>query len=159
MSKPQQASPRIPNHKCCGVVGESESETRKNRQRPQPWVIRKIWIPFTLGIMGYSGYAYIARLCLPMIKRTHGALGSRATGSVLFDLIHVSYAYRFFGSCTIDLLQYSILVDDLGLCQGSSHTDEKTSLNPAFLQVILTSPGYARDVSSIRHVSFLSILI
>lgn len=98
MSKLQQASPRTPNHKCCGVVGESESETRKNRQRHQPWVIRKIWIPFTLGIMGYSGYAYIARLCLPMIKRTQGALGSRATGSVLFELFHFSYAYHFWQS-------------------------------------------------------------
>jgi len=95
MSKPQQALPRVPNHKCCGVVGESKSKTRKNKQRPQPWFIRKIWILFTLGIMGYSGYAYIARLCLPMIKRTQGALGSQATGSELFQVIRFPYAYRF----------------------------------------------------------------
>lgn len=45
--------------------------------------------------MGYSGYAYIARLCLPMIKRTQGALGSQATGSELFQVIRFPYAYRF----------------------------------------------------------------
>ena len=54
-----------------------------------------------------------------------------------------------FCSRAIDLLQYSILVDDLGLFQGWSRSkNETTSVIHAFLQVVVTSPGFARDVSS-----------
>lgn len=66
----------------CGI-GRSVRAARQRRRRKQPWVIRKIWILVTFGIIGYTGYVYIARLCLPMIKRKMWAPASQTTGSML----------------------------------------------------------------------------
>lgn len=65
---------------CCGVV-EEVRERRANRKNGQPWIILKLMIVFTLGIMGYSAYVYISRLCVKMINRRNGAGGSRGAGS------------------------------------------------------------------------------
>ncbi len=70
--------------KCCGVIEEaafSAREKRANRRKPQPWLVRKLMIAVVFGIMGYAAYAYISRLCLPMIEKRAGVIGSRTTGS------------------------------------------------------------------------------
>lgn len=78
---------RMPDEaKCCGVVEESVSRSRekrdKRREKPQPWIVLKMTIGLTLGIMGYAFYVYIGRLCLPMIRHNDGAInGGRKTGS------------------------------------------------------------------------------
>lgn len=41
-------------------------------------------IGITLGLMGYTFYVYIGRLCIPMIRHDDGAIpGGRGTGSEL----------------------------------------------------------------------------
>ena len=50
-------------------------------------------------------------------------------------------------------------MDDLGLFQGWSLVkDKKTSLNLAFPKIILTAPGYAREVSS-RNLDFSNFVL
>ncbi len=69
---------------CCGVIQEASEaarEKRYNRTTPQPWIARKLLIGITLGIMGFSAYVYIQRLCLPMIRRQRRAQADRNTGS------------------------------------------------------------------------------
>lgn len=161
MSKSPLTSPPKPqsDRKCCGVVESVEEvQSQRSKRKHQPWVIRKICILVTLGIIGYSGYAYITRLCLPMIKRMQNALGSQTSGSMLiFDLLTICSLFFLFYSCTIGFLQYSILVDALGLFHGwSLIKDEKTSLNLSFPKIVLTAPGYAREASS-RNLDFSNL--
>jgi palmitoyltransferase len=70
--------------KCCGIIQEVKYQARERRVRGnkgQPWVVLKIMIPITIGIMFYAAYVYIGRLCVKMIQRQNGAGGSRGAGS------------------------------------------------------------------------------
>ena len=71
--------------KCCGVVQEATQKSmdrrNKRREKPQPWIVLKMTIGLTLGIMGYSSYVYIGRFCVPMIRKNGGILGGRRVGS------------------------------------------------------------------------------
>jgi len=69
---------------CCGVIQEAKYQAREKhaqRTKPQPWIILKFTILITVGIIGFSSYVYIGRLCVPMILKQDGALGAQATGS------------------------------------------------------------------------------
>jgi palmitoyltransferase len=50
------------------------------RARPQPWIVLKMVVFLTLGLMGYAAYVYVGLLVVPMIQRRAGAEGSRETG-------------------------------------------------------------------------------
>ncbi|RXW18095.1 hypothetical protein EST38_g7766 [Candolleomyces aberdarensis] len=74
-------------HSCCGVVQESAMRAREDRyerheaaSKPQPWIVLKMVVFITLGIIGYAAYVYVGLLVLPMIQRRRGAEGSRETG-------------------------------------------------------------------------------
>ncbi|KZT00277.1 zf-DHHC-domain-containing protein [Laetiporus sulphureus 93-53] len=71
-------------HKCCGVMEEAVAHSRakreKRRQKPMPWIVLKLAIVITLGIIAYAFYVYIGRLCVPMIKRHKHMLGGRGMG-------------------------------------------------------------------------------
>ncbi|KAH9477093.1 Palmitoyltransferase PFA3 [Psilocybe cubensis] len=78
----------------CGVIheaAEAAQERRGNRTKPQPWIVRKLVVGFTVGIMGYAAYVYIRQLCLPMIWRREGAPASRGTGIALLAVFCVLY--------------------------------------------------------------------
>ncbi|KAF8816885.1 zf-DHHC-domain-containing protein [Phlegmacium glaucopus] len=82
--------------KCCGVIEQAATsvhEKRENRNSAQPWVVRKFMVVITLGIMGYAGYVYIGRLCVPMIKRRSGAGAGRGTGVALLVVFAVLYLW------------------------------------------------------------------
>jgi len=94
--KPEEA-------RCCGVVKESVARTRekqeKRKAKPQPWIVLKMTIGMTLGIMGYAFYVYIGRLCIPMIRHNNGALpGGRGTGIaflVIFCLLGLMMLWTY----------------------------------------------------------------
>lgn len=67
-------------HKCIGIVEEALEKREAARNRPQPWIARKLAVFITIGIIGYAWYVYVGRFCVPMIRRDEGALGSRAMG-------------------------------------------------------------------------------
>lgn len=46
-----------------------------------PWIVLKLAVGITIGIVSYTFYVYIGRLCVPMIRKDEGALGGRGAGS------------------------------------------------------------------------------
>lgn len=69
---------------CCGVVEQTAvavREKRASRTAKQPWIVLKLMVIVTVGILGYTSYVYIGRLCLPMIRRQSEAPAGRGTGS------------------------------------------------------------------------------
>jgi palmitoyltransferase len=69
---------------CCGVIQEAKYQAREKqsqRTKPQPWIILKFTILITAGIIGFASYVYIGRLCVPMMLKHDGALGTQTTGS------------------------------------------------------------------------------
>lgn len=70
-------------HKCMGIVEEAMEKREAKRNKPQPWIARKLAVFVTLGIIGYAWYVYVGRLCVPMIRRDDSALGSRGMGGEL----------------------------------------------------------------------------
>jgi palmitoyltransferase len=73
------------------IVAESNAKRRARRanQTPPPWIILKLAVFITLGIIVYASYVYIGRLCVPMLRRSPGALGSRTLGSACAPLLLV----------------------------------------------------------------------
>jgi palmitoyltransferase len=72
------------NRSCCAVIEEAADqahERRFNRTKKQPWIVLKMMVFFTAGVMGYTAYVYLGRLCANMIRRIPGSGGSHATGS------------------------------------------------------------------------------
>ncbi|KAL1741379.1 DHHC palmitoyltransferase-domain-containing protein, partial [Schizophyllum fasciatum] len=71
-------------HSCCGVVEEAAYKARERsearRSKPQPWIVLKLTIGITLGLLGYTAYVYIHRFVVPMIKGDTDALGSLGAG-------------------------------------------------------------------------------
>ncbi|KAF6749700.1 DHHC palmitoyltransferase-domain-containing protein [Ephemerocybe angulata] len=73
---------------CCGVVQESVERAREDRYgpqaaaaaKPQPWVVLKMAVAITFGLMGYAAYVYIGVLVVPMLQAKPGAEGSRREG-------------------------------------------------------------------------------
>ncbi|KXN92539.1 putative palmitoyltransferase ZDHHC20 [Leucoagaricus sp. SymC.cos] len=83
-------------HQCCGVVEEAAlqaREKRANRTKPQPWIVRKLAVFLTLGIMGYAGYVYIGRFCVSAIKRTDQSSTGRPTAIALLVVFCVLYLW------------------------------------------------------------------
>ncbi|EGN94644.1 hypothetical protein SERLA73DRAFT_187681 [Serpula lacrymans var. lacrymans S7.3] len=68
---------------CCGVIEEARMQAREKnerRTRPQPWIVRKMTIGITLGLIAYSSYVYIGRFAVSMIIRDREALGGQPMG-------------------------------------------------------------------------------
>ena len=68
--------------KCFGLVEKpSAHEKSKRRRSGQPWILKKLIVIITLGVMVYGAYVYLGRLCVPMIRRRNDAGAGRGTGS------------------------------------------------------------------------------
>ena len=113
--------------RCCGAVQEATAKSveRRNQRRakPQPWIVLKMTIGFTLGIIGYASYVYIGRFCVPMIRDNAGILGGRRVGS--------EYKGIPLGVRRLNCSAYSTLFgyilrltghDAVGLCIGMADT-------------------------------------
>ncbi|TDL26842.1 zf-DHHC-domain-containing protein [Rickenella mellea] len=68
--------------RCIGFSETLEKQRIERNQRttPQPWIARKFMIGVIIGIVGFAYYVYIARFCLPMIRKRDNALGGKAMG-------------------------------------------------------------------------------
>jgi len=70
---------RFQEHKCCGIVEDTKYQVkmkREARRGPQPWIVLKLMVFGSIGLIGYSAYVYIGRLCVPFIKGRRKAAGS-----------------------------------------------------------------------------------
>lgn len=59
---------------------ENKRLERAKKTGPEPWIIRKLTVGVTLGVLAFEFYAYAARLCVPMLRREGNARGSRPLG-------------------------------------------------------------------------------
>ena len=64
----------------CNATTVQEARMAR-RAKPQPWIVLKFAVGFAIALIGYSGYVYIGRLCIPMVRRDSDAFGSRVMGS------------------------------------------------------------------------------
>ncbi|KAJ7258063.1 DHHC palmitoyltransferase-domain-containing protein [Mycena haematopus] len=100
----------------CGTITEARVAARERRERkPQPWVVRKLPVAITLGIMEYVGYVYAGRFA---VRLKHG--GRRAEG-------------------------IGLLVGWMVLCYCLLFLFLPSFLNPDEFSVIFTPPGTATD--------------
>lgn len=113
-----------PNRTCCGVIqeaAETAREKRENRTKAQPWIVRKLMVGITAGLMGYTAYVYIRHLCLPMIWRRNGAPGSRDTGSQYrIKSLVINTKYSWYCSRLARCLLCIVLLDDCGIRSSES---------------------------------------
>ncbi|KAL0057793.1 hypothetical protein AAF712_015551 [Marasmius tenuissimus] len=108
----------------CRVVEEAKfnaREKRYNNPKPQPWIVLKLVVFFTVGIMGYTGYVYIGRFCLDAIRGRRNGV-SKGTGIALLVIFCILYLWMLW----------------------------------AYLMVVITSPGYARDYVSKSPPPFMN---
>ncbi|KAF5334926.1 hypothetical protein D9611_010046 [Ephemerocybe angulata] len=86
--QPRAEREEAPTPTCCGVVQESVERAREDRYgpqaaaaaKPQPWVVLKMAVAITFGLMGYAAYVYIGVLVVPMLQEKSAAEGSRREG-------------------------------------------------------------------------------
>ncbi|KAJ6465751.1 DHHC palmitoyltransferase-domain-containing protein [Mycena sanguinolenta] len=56
----------------CGTITTARVEARerreKRRSKPQPWVVRKLTVALTVGIIGYAGYVYAGRFAVRLMR-------------------------------------------------------------------------------------------
>ncbi|KAL0567887.1 hypothetical protein V5O48_014107 [Marasmius crinis-equi] len=79
----------------CRVVEEAKinaREKRYNNPKPQPWIVLKLVVFFTIGIMGYTGYVYIGRFCVDAIKNRRKGV-SRGAGIGLLVVFCILYLW------------------------------------------------------------------
>jgi hypothetical protein len=68
--------------KCCGVQAPAAAHEKMGERISGrlKWIGLKLVVVITSGIMAYTAYVYIGRLCVPMIKRSSDAGAGRGTG-------------------------------------------------------------------------------
>ncbi|KAJ7061765.1 zf-DHHC-domain-containing protein [Mycena amicta] len=63
----------------CGTISSATYEARerreRRRQKPQPWVVLKLMLPITLGIIAYAGYVYAGRFVVRLVTGGRRGLG------------------------------------------------------------------------------------
>ena len=60
---------------------------REAGTKPQPWIVLKFVVGITIGIIGYTSYVYIGRLCVPMLLEEANIFGKQAMGSECHDVV------------------------------------------------------------------------
>ncbi|KZV82021.1 hypothetical protein EXIGLDRAFT_779065 [Exidia glandulosa HHB12029] len=69
-----------PNVSCARVSRDVEARRDARRNRPQPWVVRKLMVVVVLGIVGLSAYVYIGRLVVPALRQDENSALTRGAG-------------------------------------------------------------------------------
>ncbi len=72
----------------CRVVEDAKYQTREKRAarraKKQPWIVLKLMVFITAGIMIYTAYVYIGRFCVPGIRREHAFVTRGASSTFYF---------------------------------------------------------------------------
>ncbi|KAK6993105.1 Palmitoyltransferase [Favolaschia claudopus] len=72
----------------CGTITEARIAARERREsKPQPWLVQKLTVAITFGIMGYTGYVYAGRFSRRLMD------GRKATGIGLLVGWSILYAW------------------------------------------------------------------
>ena len=65
----------------CSELVRLQEARRETRNGPQPWIFRKLTVGIVVLIVGWVTYVYVGRVCVRVIRRDDGVVGSRALGS------------------------------------------------------------------------------
>ncbi|KAG7087782.1 hypothetical protein E1B28_013723 [Marasmius oreades] len=79
----------------CRVVEEAKFNARDKRYKnpkPQPWIVLKLMVLFTLGIMIYTAYVYIGRFFVSILDGRVEGVGS-GTGIALLVIFCILYLW------------------------------------------------------------------
>ncbi|KAJ6465743.1 hypothetical protein C8R45DRAFT_1022218, partial [Mycena sanguinolenta] len=52
----------------CGTITTARERREKRLSKPQPWLVRKLTVPLTAGIMRYAGYVYAGRFAVRLMR-------------------------------------------------------------------------------------------
>lgn len=64
------------------TVRTAKRDTRQRREtKPQPWIVLKLMVLVTFGIMCYTFYVFTHKFVVPMLIREDEAMGTFGTGS------------------------------------------------------------------------------
>ncbi|KAF9074361.1 DHHC palmitoyltransferase-domain-containing protein [Rhodocollybia butyracea] len=69
-------------------------QQRASRTKPQPWIVLKLMVFITTGIMGYTAYVYIGRFCVGIIKGERENVGAgKGDGVALLVIFCLLYIW------------------------------------------------------------------
>ncbi|KAG2151089.1 DHHC palmitoyltransferase-domain-containing protein [Suillus bovinus] len=88
------------DRKCCGIVEEARS---RRAHKPQPWIVLKLAVGFTLALIAYTSYVYVGIFCRDMIVKNESALGSLTIGIVflvVFSILLFVVLWSYFAVVT-----------------------------------------------------------
>lgn len=63
---------------CVGVARDTykaQQKEREERPKQQPWLVRKLVVGVVIGIVGWTYYVYVGRMCVELIRRGEKAKG------------------------------------------------------------------------------------
>ncbi|KAJ3997730.1 zf-DHHC-domain-containing protein [Lentinula boryana] len=102
----------------CRVIEEAKytaREQRAARNKPQPWIVLKLMVLITTGIMAYAAYVYIGRFCLGMIKgKRNGA--SKGTGIALLVVFCLLFLWMLWAYALVVLISPGFARDHVPQC-------------------------------------------
>ncbi|KAG9122964.1 palmitoyltransferase pfa5 [Ceratobasidium sp. 392] len=81
---------------CIGVARERYEAEQKKRQentKPQPWIVQKFIVGVVLGIVVWTYYVYVGRMCIRLLRR-----GETAKGGVyiaIFNLFFLMFSWTY----------------------------------------------------------------
>ncbi|CAE6442533.1 unnamed protein product [Rhizoctonia solani] len=81
---------------CVGVARDTYKEKEKQRrenQKPQPWILQKLVVGVVLGIVVWTYYVYVGRVCVRLLNR-----GDTVKGGVyiaIFNLFFLMFSWTY----------------------------------------------------------------
>ncbi|KAF5381486.1 hypothetical protein D9757_008130 [Collybiopsis confluens] len=102
----------------CRVVEEAKHNAREQREarsKPQPWIVLKLMVFITTGIMIYTGYVYIGRFCVQIILRQKPGV-SRGSGIALLVVFCLLYLWMFWAYARVVLTPPGFARDYVAQC-------------------------------------------
>ncbi|KAJ3972005.1 zf-DHHC-domain-containing protein [Lentinula raphanica] len=102
----------------CRVIEEAKYNAREQRaakSKPQPWIVLKLMVFITIGIMGYAAYVYIGRFCLEMIKGERIGV-SEGTGIALLVVFCLLFLWMVWAYALVVLISPGFARDHVPQC-------------------------------------------
>lgn len=80
------AMPRREAKGLSSIMSDVREKRARRAENRQPFFVLKLTVGICSAIIIYACYVYIGRLCVPMLKQSPGAMGSRAMGGMFVSL-------------------------------------------------------------------------
>ncbi|KZV83958.1 zf-DHHC-domain-containing protein [Exidia glandulosa HHB12029] len=149
---------------CARVSQTVEARREVRRNRPPPWVVRKLMVGVVLGIVGLSAYVYIGRLVVPALREDEGSAVGRSSAIGLLVGYTIVLAMLLWSYAMIVLVSPGYAIDHVHKTPAPTappqpqpwHTDAHATTDstiappPSTLQVhgepVGANPGKAREI-------------